>query len=211
MVFWRKPENKVKKKRSDSWRTGRKISIYIFSILYLAYAIIVCQRLGNWSEDGENAKCYNTPLVTSSTASHPRADIIYVAITAGFLLLLIGFSLTSTQRTARFILVLALGQLPVHVYMVGALRTSNQGLLESGDENEWDFGQTVATVLLGMTISELVGGLREYWHLHRKAKHQNHPNAPKTEADNEKLEEVQSEPQVERKGSVIFAQDISRF
>ena len=200
-----------KKKRGGSWRTGRKISIYMFSLLYLAYAIIVCQRLGNWSEDDENAKCYNTPLVTSSTASHPRADIIYVAVTAGFLLVLIGSSLASTQRTAQFILVLALGQLPVHVYMVGALRTSNQGLLEGGDENEWDFGQTVATVLLGMTISELGEGLREYWHLHRKAKHHHRSNAPETEADNEKLEEVQSEPQVERRGSVIFAHDISRF
>jgi len=195
---------------TGSWTTGRKTSIYFFSILFLAYAIIVCQRLGDWSEDGKNPHCYNTRLVTTSGASHPSTDIAYIAVTATWLLLSIAASLTSSQKTAGVILVLAMAQLPIHVYMIAALRTANQDMLEGGNENDWDFGQTVAIVLLGLAISEIRDGLRDYWRLHRKAKKHHRSNAPGP-VDDEKLEEVPSAPQAERRGSVIFGPDISRF
>lgn len=63
-------------------------------------------------------------------------------------------------RSARKVLVWTILQFPVHLYMMIALKTANQGLLEGGeggeghDENSWDFGQTIAVILLGVALNE---------------------------------------------------------
>jgi hypothetical protein len=56
------------------------------------------------------------------------------------------------------ILVLAMLQLPVHLYFVIALRAVNQPLLEGGSENSWGFGQVVAIIMLGGTLLECYKG-----------------------------------------------------
>jgi hypothetical protein len=48
------------------------------------------------------------------------------------------------------------------MYFMIAIRHVNQPLLEGGTEDEWEFGQTTAVILLGVAIIELVGHLKEY-------------------------------------------------
>ena len=53
----------------------------------------------------------------------------------------------------------AVMQFPLHLYFVIALRTSNEGRLVGGDENQWGFGQIVAMVTLVPTIVECLLGV----------------------------------------------------
>jgi hypothetical protein len=64
-----------------------------------------------------------------------------VGITAAWLLVSLFAAILSTRKIAKAVLYLAFLQFPVHVYMVAALRTANEDMLEGGDENEWDFGR----------------------------------------------------------------------
>lgn len=76
------------------------------------------------------------------------------------------------------ILIAALAQFPVHLYMMIALRTANQHHLESegeeeessNPENEWDFGQTAATLLLGVAVAELISKGIGFWRFERELK-----------------------------------------
>lgn len=114
--------------------------MYSFSLLFLVLAVVLEVRLGSWNDNGRNGKCYNTHLITNETATHPGADRTYVGITAAWLLTSLFAAILSTRKTAMVILYLALLQFPLHLYMVVALRTANQDMLEGGDENDWDFG-----------------------------------------------------------------------
>lgn len=53
--------------------------------------------------------------------------------------------------------------------MAIALRQANQGKFEGEvkHENEWDFGQTTAVVLLGIAVVELIAKGRDYYRFER--------------------------------------------
>jgi hypothetical protein len=50
------------------------------------------------------------------------------------------------------ILMLAMLQYPLHIYMIFALRAANDHLLKGDSENYWGFGQVVALVLLASSV-----------------------------------------------------------
>lgn len=54
---------------------------------------------------------------------------------------------------------LALAQYPIHLYMVVAMRSSNEGLVGGDSENDWGFGQVVALVLASATVFECFRGV----------------------------------------------------
>ncbi|KAJ4152229.1 hypothetical protein NW765_017738 [Fusarium oxysporum] len=68
----------------------------------------------------------------------------------------------SSDRRKFWILILALGQYPLHTYMVFALRASNQGYLIGDSENEWGFGQVMAMVLVGPFFLECIRGAIDF-------------------------------------------------
>lgn len=146
LVAWRQPEHRSRKHSNRvSFFSPRLTTMYTFAILFLTFTILFGQRLGGWSEDSANGECYNTHLVTNSSANHPVTDRLYVGITAAWLLISLFAAIFSTRKIAKAILVLALLQFPLHVYMVAALRTANQDSLDGGDENDWDFGRKSLT------------------------------------------------------------------
>ncbi|EXA53647.1 hypothetical protein FOVG_01382 [Fusarium oxysporum f. sp. pisi HDV247] len=57
---------------------------------------------------------------------------------------------------------LAMGQYPLHLYMVIALRVGNESLLSGDSENTWGFGQIVALILCAATLLGCVRGVSEY-------------------------------------------------
>jgi hypothetical protein len=62
------------------------------------------------------------------------------------------------------ILMIALLQCPLHIYSIFALRAANERYLEGGSEEaQWGFGQTVAVVLLGGNVLQIVDGVVGEW------------------------------------------------
>jgi hypothetical protein len=60
-----------------------------------------------------------------------------------------------SMRTATKLgIVSALSQFPLHMYMMVALRISNQHLLMDSSENQWGFGQSLAIVMMSGNIFE---------------------------------------------------------
>lgn len=135
---------------------------YLFALLFLALTILLCIRLDDWSPATRPGRCYNARLV--STPPHPTTDKIYVAITASWLLIVMALAVLLGARRRRLVLTLSFLQFPVHLYMAIALRCANQGQLEGvvGNENQWDFGQTTAVLLLAVAVAELISKGREY-------------------------------------------------
>lgn len=133
--------------------------------MFLALTILLYQRLGQWSPDHEPGRCYHTYLVSKPGARHPYSDKIYVLVTAGWMLFVMLAAAFLGARWRRSILVLAFLQVPVHLYMMLALRSANQGKLsgEEKHENGWDFGQTTSVVLLVLALNEVVTKGREYF------------------------------------------------
>ncbi|KAJ6440915.1 Autophagy-like protein 18 [Purpureocillium lavendulum] len=159
-----------KPKPLKSYLTSRHRASYLFAAMFLALTILLCVRLDEWAPDQEPGMCYHARLVTADGgAGHPTADKTYVAITAVWTLLAMAGAIFLNAHRRRYVLVSAVLQFPVHLYMALALRAANQGRLEGegGDENGWDFGQTTAVVLLGGAISELFAKAREYFAFER--------------------------------------------
>ncbi|PIG79116.1 hypothetical protein AARAC_007725 [Aspergillus arachidicola] len=162
------PHSKNTGGRISYWN-GRYRATFFFVILYLALLIFLCVRLNEWAPDTEPGRCYFSSLVTSPHASHPGADQIYVSVTGSWLIIVILSSVFVGVRARRFILILASLHFPLHLYMAIALRQANQGKFEGEvkHENEWDFGQTTAVVLLGIAVVELIAKGREYYQFER--------------------------------------------
>ncbi|CAI7595287.1 unnamed protein product [Penicillium glandicola] len=144
---------------------GRYRAAYIYLVLYLILIIVLCIRLDEWAPDTEPGRCYFTNLVTSKTASHPTADKVYVAVTGSWLIIGILASVFGGVNKRRWILIQSTLQFPLRLYMSIALRQANQGKFEgeTNHENEWDFGQTTAVLLLGIAVAELVTKGKEYY------------------------------------------------
>ncbi|KAL7932451.1 hypothetical protein V8C35DRAFT_328415 [Trichoderma chlorosporum] len=148
--------------------TPRHRAAYLFAALYLVLTILLCLVLNRWAPDQEPGRCYFARLVTTPSAAHPSADTIYVAVTASWMILVMLAAAFSGARWRHSILVLAFLQFPVHLYMALSLRAANQGKLQGeAYENEWDFGQTTAVVLLAMAARELLDKGCEFYFFER--------------------------------------------
>ncbi|KAI1457642.1 hypothetical protein F4805DRAFT_474941 [Annulohypoxylon moriforme] len=164
----RKQHNKL----APSHWTGRFRVSYMFAVLFLVLTIFLEIRLDGWSLTSEElGHCYITTGITSADASHPRTDKAYVAITAIWLLLVMFGSLFCSAKFAKPLLIISSLQFPIHLYMMIKLRTENQHALENHEsENEWDFGQTTATLLLTVAIAQLVHQGVRYFKFERALK-----------------------------------------
>ncbi|KAI1393671.1 uncharacterized protein F4822DRAFT_20491 [Hypoxylon trugodes] len=138
--------------------TGRFRVSYVFAILFLVLTILLEIRLDQWSLTSEEVGyCYVTTGIATAGAAHPLTDKSYVAVTAIWLLLVMFGALFASAKFRKPLLILSFLQFPVHLYMMIALRSANQDSLEEHEnENEWDFGQTTATILLGLAIAQLI-------------------------------------------------------
>lgn len=59
----------------------------------------------------------------------------------------------------RDIILIAMSQYPMRLYMVNDLRTANESLLSGDSENAWGFGQIVTVILCIATLQECVRGI----------------------------------------------------
>lgn len=80
-------------------------------------------------------------------------------------------------KLRKVILAAAFLQFPVHLYMMIALRTANQGWLGGSGENsaqsensedKWDFGQTASVLLLGVSVNEFLSKGWEFYKSERE-------------------------------------------
>lgn len=183
LVCWRycrakidEPDMKLHPERREriSWFHNRYRTVYIFVALYLALTILLGIRLNEWSPHQEPGRCYYSALVTNPSDSHPTADKYYVGFTSAWLMTVVLASVFAGVNRRRAILVLSSLHFPLHLYMTIALRQANQGKFEgeTSHENEWDFGQTTAVMLLAIAVVELVKKGKEYYDFERYvAKH----------------------------------------
>ncbi|KAB8265130.1 hypothetical protein BDV32DRAFT_145156 [Aspergillus pseudonomiae] len=173
LVCWRFCRAKIDASTSHSKGPRERVSYFhnryratfIFIILYLALLILLCVRLGEWAPNTAPGRCYFSHLVTGPSASHPGSDQIYVAVTGSWLIIVILAGVFMGVRGRRGILILSSLHFPLHLYMAIALRQANQGKFEGEikHENEWDFGQTTAVVLLGIAVVELLTKGKKYY------------------------------------------------
>ncbi|KAI0131636.1 hypothetical protein F4776DRAFT_627088 [Hypoxylon sp. NC0597] len=166
VVCWSFMKAKAPEKKSQTtpshWPGHFRVS-YMFALLFLGLTIFLEIRLDGWSLTSEElGYCYVTTGITTAGASHPATDKAYVAITAVWLLLVMFGALFCSAKFGKPLLILSFLQFPVHLYMMIRLRSENQAFLEGREnENEWDFGQTTATILLCIAIAQLVNqGIR---------------------------------------------------
>ncbi|CAG8111927.1 unnamed protein product [Penicillium salamii] len=174
LVCWRycrakidEPDMKLHNRRKIriSWFNNRYRAVYIFLALYLALTILLGIRLNEWSPHQEPGRCYYSTLVTDPSASHPAADKYYVGFTSTWLMIVVLASVFAGVKRRRAILVLSSLHFPLHLYMTIALRVANDKKLEGEitHENEWDFGQTTAVMLLAIALVELFKKGKEYY------------------------------------------------
>lgn len=151
------------------WTEDRYRATFIYILLYLALLILLEIRLHQWAPDTEPGRCYYSYLVTNASASHPRADMVYVAVTGSWLIIIVLAGVFAGVARRRWILIFSMLHFPLHLYMAIALRQANQGKFEgeTKHEHEWDFGQTTAVILLGIAVSELISKGREYYNFER--------------------------------------------
>ncbi|KAH8881018.1 hypothetical protein GQ53DRAFT_624164, partial [Thozetella sp. PMI_491] len=147
-----------------SRRSPRYLTTYLFAMFFTALTLVVLVRLRNWDGNSETpGLCYVTNGVSLAISDHPLSDIIYVAITASWLLGAMALASFAGPRRRRILLLSAYVQYPVHLYFAISIRHVNQPQLE-GDEREdgWDFGQTTAMLLLGVAILEVASKTLQY-------------------------------------------------
>ncbi|KAH8886552.1 hypothetical protein GQ53DRAFT_596466, partial [Thozetella sp. PMI_491] len=111
---------------------------YAYAILFLIITIMLLVKLSKWSLTSEElGYCYRTEYMSIPASHHPYTDQAYVAVTAIWLLSV----------------------------MFGTIFGSIRWRKSDGDETEdnWDFGQTTATLLLCTALAELfLKGLEYY-------------------------------------------------
>lgn len=151
------------------WTEDRYRGTFIFIVLYFALLIVLEIRLGQWAPDREPGRCYYSYLVTNASASHPLADMVYVAVTGSWLIIVVLSGVFAGVARRRWILIFSMLHFPLHLYMAIALRQANQGKFEgeTKHEHEWDFGQTTAVILLGIAVMELITKGRTYYNFER--------------------------------------------
>ncbi|KAF2664794.1 hypothetical protein BT63DRAFT_429524 [Microthyrium microscopicum] len=147
----------------------RHRAFYSFIALFIALVILLGVRLGEWNVD-EDGHCYRTNYTSSSGTKHPFADKLYLGLTAPWLIIVMILSVLGTDKHIRFIIGQAIAQFPVHLYFMIAMRSANSGHLEGEEsEDDWRFGQTVAVILLAVTLQEMIHGFWDYIEFEKKS------------------------------------------
>ena len=150
--------------RLESQRV-RYFSITIFGLLYFGFTIMLGIRLNDWNDEVPG-RCYNASRIALPNAKHPLDDQVYLGLTSLYVFTLLGIVTIYCrveslrlyyQKTVIFIGAL---QFILHVYILVALRISNQSLLDNvALEDQWGFGQVIAIVMLVATLLECAKGL----------------------------------------------------
>jgi len=155
--------NTLKVRITKTWKTGRARVLYVYAGLFAAFSIWLGVRLGQWDYD-QMGKCYRAGITAYPGADHPTADIIYLSITACWMVVTLAISVFGNANRVRTVIILAAVQFPVHLFMMIAIRQANTGHLE-GDESEddWEFGQTVCILLLYLSGKEAWAGVKHYY------------------------------------------------
>ncbi|KAI4870776.1 hypothetical protein F4820DRAFT_401911 [Hypoxylon rubiginosum] len=154
-------KTRSKHKFIPAYWTPRFRITYVFGVLFLVLTVLLEVRLDEWSlTEEETGFCYVTTGITTAGASHPITDKAYVAVTAVWLLMVVFGALFCSVYFRKPLLVLGGLQFPLHLYMMIKLRIENQPFLDGGEsgesEDNWDFGQTTATLLLGIAVGQLI-------------------------------------------------------
>jgi hypothetical protein len=158
-----------------SRRRARLGAVLVYTTMHIAFSAQFIRELNSWDDD-VIGKCYNGMMV-SGVHNHPLVDKVYVITTTFILavclmammiyLMIMEYEEREGRINPRLVaryggctiktitlmgLVSALTQFPLHLYMMIALRMTNQGLLTDSNENQWGFGQSVAIIMLWVTI-----------------------------------------------------------
>ncbi|KAL7783636.1 hypothetical protein V8C37DRAFT_396903 [Trichoderma ceciliae] len=67
------------------------------------------------------------------------------------------------EEIAPAIVIIAMIQYPLHLYMVVGLRAANEARLSGDSENAWGFGQIVALITAFSTVLECLRGISDYY------------------------------------------------
>ena len=117
-------------------------------------------RLNDWNDEIPG-RCYRTSNIATPNAKHPLADQLYLGVTSFyvFFLLLVAVILCRVPDTRlrwqTQIMMISVPQFILHVYILVALRTANQPLLDNAAlEDQWGFGQVIAIMMLVATLLE---------------------------------------------------------
>lgn len=154
-----------------SFLLSRKLFFGAFATLYLVFVSYFGIALNNWDYN-KTGRCYHYDHVALPDSSHPDVDKAYLVATCVFMFVLLfccvilGKPATEYLRRGKtgrspdfgmwlliwiariFLLITALLQYPLHLYMVVSLRVANDKYLQGDSENTWGFGQIVALILL---------------------------------------------------------------
>jgi hypothetical protein len=157
------PALKKKHRTANVWFSERLRTLYLFTALFTTLTILLGIRMNEWDETIEG-HCYITTGLSTTRADHPGADKGYLGVSAAWLVIsLIMAAFGSGAKQVKIVLILALAQFPLHLYMMITLRVHNSNHLEGEEsEDDWRFGQTMAILLLSMTIQEIITGFQEW-------------------------------------------------
>ena len=174
MCFWipkiiRKPQRQPhiplsKTLKLVTFWVSKKFFAFVFAVLYLVFVIIFGKTLEKWDND-KKGRCYRSDRIAHPNASHPYVDMIYLITTSVCLfVILLGCLVSKVAETILNVeeetlwslrgtlLVFALLQYPLHLYMAVAIRITNEGSLRGDIENKWSFGQIMTMLLLASFI-----------------------------------------------------------
>lgn len=159
-----------KLQRGVSRLSSRYVTIYLFTIFYIALTVTFFIRLGEWADRAaESGLCYNTAGVALPTALHPGSDRFYVGVTAACLLVGILAAVLAGPRVEAPVLVLACAEYVVHFYFMVTVRHVNQPLMAGPElEDQWDFGQTTAMLLCILAYVDVAVKAARYWRWKRR-------------------------------------------
>lgn len=120
----------------------------------------------NEGNDEVPGRCYRASNIALSNAKHPFIDQVYLAVTSFYVLNLFCLAALACRASMlrlylqKSIIILGTLQYTLHVYILVALRVSNQPLLDNlALEEQWGFGQVIAIIMLVATLLECAKGL----------------------------------------------------
>ncbi|KAI0127930.1 hypothetical protein BJ170DRAFT_394967 [Xylariales sp. AK1849] len=134
------------------------LTMYIYAIFFFALTIVTLTHLLRWDEQSSSpGLCYNTDGSADPGAEQPGTEITYVVATGFALLITMGGALFSGRKLRMPLVILAVIHYGVHLYFMIVVREANQPLLEGLErEDRWDFGQSTAMLLLGLSVGEVL-------------------------------------------------------
>ena len=143
------------------------VSIGVFGVLYITFTAILGDRLNEWN-DQISGQCFNASKIALPNARHPEVDQVYLGITSWYVFSLLLCATVycrveqiRSEWQGRILLISSL-ELILHLYMVIALRLSNQSLLNDASlEEQWGSAQVLALAMFGATLVECAKRLED--------------------------------------------------